>query len=78
MNGKTEGQDSKKIQTKSMKKISFYCLRFPGKYSLLSYYTAIVYTKICSLLEWYFIISIDTCWDWFKHTYVFITAQKNL
>ena len=25
-------------------------------------------TKVCSLLEWCFIISIDTCWDWFQHT----------
>ena len=35
-------------------------------------------TKVCSLLEWCFIISIDTCWDWFQCTYVLITAQKNL
>ena len=34
--------------------------------------------KVCSLLEWCFIISIDTCWDWFQRTYVLITAQKNL
>ena len=30
--------------------------------------------KVCSLLEWCFIISIDTCWDWFQRTYVLITA----
>ena len=34
-------------------------------------------TKVCSLLEWCFIISKDTCWDWFQRTYVLITAQKN-
>ena len=34
--------------------------------------------KVCSLLEWSFIISIDTSWDWFQRTYVLITAQKNL
>ena len=34
--------------------------------------------KVCSLLEWCFIISIDTCWDWFQRTYVPITAHKNL
>ena len=33
-------------------------------------------TKVCSLLEWWFIISIDTCWDWFQRTCVLITAQK--
>ena len=27
-------------------------------------------TKVCSLLEWCYIISIDTCWDWFQLTYV--------
>ena len=32
----------------------------------------------CSLLEWCFIISIDTCRDWFQRTYVLIIAQKNL
>ena len=35
-------------------------------------------SKVCSLLEWCFIISIDTCWDWFQRSYVLITAQKNL
>ena len=35
-------------------------------------------TKVCSLLEWSFIISIDTSWDWFQRTYVLITAGKNL
>ena len=25
--------------------------------------------KVCSLLEWCFIISIDTCRDWFQCTY---------
>ena len=35
-------------------------------------------TKVCSLLEWSFIISIDTSWDWFQRTYVLITARKNL
>ena len=35
-------------------------------------------TKVGSLLEWCFIISIDTCWDWFQRIYVLITAQKNL
>ena len=34
--------------------------------------------KVCSLLEWCFIISIDTCWDWLQRTYILITAQKNL
>ena len=34
--------------------------------------------KVYSLLEWCFIISIDTCWDWFQRTYVLITARKNL
>ena len=34
--------------------------------------------KVCSLLEWSFIISIDTSWDWFQRTYVLITAGKNL
>ena len=34
--------------------------------------------KVCSLLEWSFIISIDTSWDWFQRTYVLITARKNL
>ena len=34
--------------------------------------------KVCSLLEWGFIISIDTSWDWFQRTYVLITARKNL
>ena len=29
-----------------------------------------VVSKVCSLLEWCFIILIDTCWDWFQHTYV--------
>ena len=29
------------------------------------------------LLEWCFIISIDTCWDWFQRTYVLITTRKN-
>ena len=37
-----------------------------------------VKSKVCSLLEWCFIISIDTCWDWFQRRYVLITAQKNL
>ena len=32
----------------------------------------------CSLLEWCFVISIGTCWDWFQRTSVLITAQKNL
>ena len=35
-------------------------------------------SKVCSLLEWSFIISIDTSWDWFQRTYVLITAWKNL
>ena len=35
-----------------------------------------ILTKICSLLEWCSIISIDTRWDWFQHTYVVITARK--
>ena len=34
--------------------------------------------EVCSLLGWCFIISIDTCWDWFQRTYVLITAQKDL
>ena len=25
--------------------------------------------KVCSLLEWSFVISIDTSWDWFQRTY---------
>ena len=35
-------------------------------------------SKVYSLLEWCFVISTDTCWDWFQCTYVLITAQKNL
>ena len=35
-------------------------------------------TKVCSLLEWSFIISINTSWDWFQRTYVLVTARKNL
>ena len=35
-------------------------------------------TKVCSLLEWSFVISTDTSWDWFQRTYVLITARKNL
>ena len=27
--------------------------------------------KVCSLLEWCLIISIDTCWDWFQRTYAY-------
>ena len=34
--------------------------------------------KVCFLLEWCFITSIDTCWDMFQRTYVFIAAEKNL
>ena len=35
-------------------------------------------TKACSPVEWSFVISIDTSWDWFQRTYVLITARKNL
>ena len=35
-------------------------------------------TKVSSISEWSFIISIDTSWDWFLRTYVLITAPKNL
>ena len=42
---------------------------------LLQYDT---HNKVCSPLEWSFIISIDTSWDWFQRTYVLITAGKNL
>ena len=34
--------------------------------------------KVCSLLEWCFIVSIDTIWHWFQRTYVLTTARKNL
>ena len=30
------------------------------------------------VLEWCFIISIDTRWDWFQRAYVVTTARKNL
>ena len=30
----------------------------------------LLFCKVCSLLEWCFIISVDTCWDWFQRTYV--------
>ena len=43
--------------------------------------TSNVGAKGCSLLEWCFIISLDTCWDWFQRTYhcteEFINALAN-
>ena len=35
-------------------------------------------SKVCSLLEWCFSISVDTHWYWFQRTYVIITTMKNL
>ena len=34
-------------------------------------------TKVCSLLEGCFIISIDICWDWFQRTGEFIIVLAN-
>ena len=55
------------------------CKMLKGKYlvGMLSAHPMRLH-KVCSLLEWCFIISIDTCWDWFQCTYVLITSQKNL
>ena len=33
-------------------------------------------TKVCSLLEWCFIISIDTCWEWCQRTDVLYDQTK--
>ena len=35
-----------------------------------------MHSKVCFLLEWHFIISTDTCWDWCQRTYVLSTAQR--
>ena len=32
--------------------------------------------QVCLLLEWYFIISKETHWDLFQHTYVLITRTE--
>ena len=32
--------------------------------------------KVCSLLEWFFIISVDTSWDWFRRTCMTTLASR--
>ena len=35
-------------------------------------------SRVSSLLEWCFIISIGTCWDWCRCPDALMTTQKNL